>query len=180
MKLTKYWYVLPLAIFFFVTIFFSNIINFYIDWLWFKSVDYSSVFWTIFNAKVALIAVSFIFIFAFIYINLLIAQKVVKKIPVFVTDNIIDISTEDLDINVKLIQSWINRLLAVGIFVLSFFIALGVKNNWNLYLKYVNGVPFGKVDPLFGLDIGFYVFELPLIKAIFGVIISIVQLISSS
>ena len=39
--------------------------------------------------------------------------------------------------------------------------ALAGASQWENLLLYFNGVPFGADDPLFGKDIGFYVFQLP-------------------
>ncbi|MFC1560109.1 UPF0182 family protein, partial [Candidatus Margulisiibacteriota bacterium] len=124
-------------------------------------------------AKLLLFAVSGLLIFAFIYVSLYIAQKMTKKIPV-VTGNIIDINPEGLNFDFKQAKNLINSFLVLGAFLLSFFIAFGIKDIWDSYLKYMASTPFGKVDPLFGRDIGFYVFELPFIKAIYGIIVSVV------
>ena len=41
------------------------------------------------------------------------------------------------------------------------FIGFAQTNNWDVFLKWLNAAPFGRSDPLFGKDLGFYVFELP-------------------
>jgi uncharacterized membrane protein (UPF0182 family) len=37
-----------------------------------------------------------------------------------------------------------------------------IAAQWELILSFINSTPFGKVDPQFGRDVGFYVFKLPL------------------
>ena len=37
----------------------------------------------------------------------------------------------------------------------------GAARAWDTVLSYVNATPFGRTDPLFGRDLGFFVFELP-------------------
>jgi hypothetical protein len=43
---------------------------------------------------------------------------------------------------------------------------LAQAGNWVLILKWAFAVPFGKIDPLFGNDLGFYIFTVPLYEAV--------------
>ncbi|GAK53461.1 UPF0182 protein Hore_10710 [Candidatus Moduliflexus flocculans] len=45
--------------------------------------------------------------------------------------------------------------------MLALFTGISAAPHWETLLKYFHSVPFGKNDPLFGRDIGFYVFSLP-------------------
>ena len=40
-------------------------------------------------------------------------------------------------------------------------IAEGETDKWGLVLRFIYQVPYGQRDPLFGKDIGFYLFSLP-------------------
>ena len=51
---------------------------------------------------------------------------------------------------------------------LSFLIALGMAAQWNTALLAIHRTPFGKADPIFGRDIGYYVFALPAIEVAVG------------
>jgi uncharacterized membrane protein (UPF0182 family) len=57
------------------------------------------------------------------------------------------------------------RLLNLAIGVISagvaLFFAVGFFANWDTYLRFRYGGSFGLSDPLFGVDVGFYVFHLP-------------------
>jgi uncharacterized membrane protein (UPF0182 family) len=59
--------------------------------------------------------------------------------------------------------------------VLAFLSATGFANEWSTYLLAAHGQPFGMKDPLFGLDLGFFVFTLPWYRALvnyaFGVLL---------
>ena len=48
--------------------------------------------------------------------------------------------------------------------------ALGLRAgaSWELVLGYVNATPFGTTDPLFGQDLSFFVFQLPLWRFLYG------------
>ena len=49
--------------------------------------------------------------------------------------------------------------------LLSFFIGLAYAGNWESFLKWWYAVPFARTDPLFGHDLAFYVFTLPVWSA---------------
>jgi len=48
-----------------------------------------------------------------------------------------------------------------AIVVLSLIFAMSVSSQWDTYLRFRYGGSFGVADPLFGIDLGFYVFRLP-------------------
>lgn len=54
------------------------------------------------------------------------------------------------------------RLLSLAAaFVFAVMNALSAAGMWPEFLKFIYPTPFGKADPIFGLDAGFYVFTLP-------------------
>lgn len=54
------------------------------------------------------------------------------------------------------------RVLLAGVLVLVAVFAGGAATgDWRTYLMWADAVPFGRADPWFGKDIGFYVFALP-------------------
>nr|WP_186317759.1 UPF0182 family protein [Curtobacterium sp. 9128] len=61
----------------------------------------------------------------------------------------------------------LRRVVMIGIpVVLGVFAGLATAPRWSMVLEYFNRTPFGKKDPQFGLDIGFYVFELPFWRSV--------------
>ena len=44
---------------------------------------------------------------------------------------------------------------------IALFVASGFNSEWDTYLRFRYGGLFGLSDPLFGVDVGFYVFHLP-------------------
>ena len=46
-------------------------------------------------------------------------------------------------------------------FVLAALIALGEASNWAVALRFIRQAPYGQSEPLYGRDIGFYLFSLP-------------------
>ena len=56
-------------------------------------------------------------------------------------------------------------ILAVAL-VLGLLIAMGESGRWDLVLRFLYQAPYGRNDPLFDKDIGFYLFSLPVYVAI--------------
>jgi uncharacterized protein len=50
----------------------------------------------------------------------------------------------------------------------AFFFGLAGGDEWDMLLRWVNQVPFGATDPVFGRDIGFYFFTLPVFEFVRG------------
>ena len=67
------------------------IINFYVDWLWFKSLNYENIFLTIFKSKICLGFLMGLIFFVFAYANILIAKKMIPIDFDYIDDNIIQI-----------------------------------------------------------------------------------------
>src|SRR5438477_496370 len=50
----------------------------------------------------------------------------------------------------------------------AFFFGLAGGDEWDMLLRWLNQVPFGATDPVFGRDIGFYFFTLPVLEFVRG------------
>ena len=57
-------------------------------------------------------------------------------------------------------------LFTVGAIIASLAVGLLFNGLWRAYLLANNGVPFDLADPIFGLDVSFYIFELPWLEAL--------------
>jgi len=54
------------------------------------------------------------------------------------------------------------------LFIPAFFFGLAGSAQWDPLLRWLNAVPFGVTDPVFGRDIGFYFFTLPVLDFVRG------------
>lgn len=144
--------------------------SFLVDWTWFASLGYGSVFWTTVTAKVAVFGVVFVATAVILYINAVLAQKLSgfkpHLHPVSSPWNSIEGLTPPILLE-RLYRSfpWGLVIAAVAV-VLALLIAASQLGNWSVVLRYLYQVPYGKTDPLFGMDIGFYLFTLPAYLAI--------------
>jgi len=63
----------------------------------------------------------------------------------------------------------LRRVVMIGVPLgLGVLAGLAVAPSWGIVLSYLNRTPFGETDPQFGLDISFYIFELPFLVGLVG------------
>jgi uncharacterized membrane protein (UPF0182 family) len=63
----------------------------------------------------------------------------------------------------------LRRVVMIGVPLgLGVLAGLAVSPSWGIVLSYLNRTPFGETDPQFGLDISFYIFEIPFLVGLVG------------
>jgi hypothetical protein len=63
----------------------------------------------------------------------------------------------------------LRRVVMIGVPLgLGVLAGLAVAPSWGIVLSYLNRTPFGETDPQFGLDISFYIFDLPFLVGLVG------------
>ena len=132
---------------------------YYTDWLWFKELGYQGVFLRTLNAQALVFLITFVTAFLFLFLNLTIARRALSR-PQFVLG-----TTDDGRPIVVESRSLTNLLLPVAL-VVSFGLALSAANHWLEWLSAFNAMPFGDQDVLFGRDVGFYVFQMPVLDLV--------------
>jgi len=138
-----------------VLLFGSRLATFYTDILWYRSVDFSEVFTTVLLTRLGLGLVAGVLVTLLVGVNLLLARRLAPpyRIP--------SPQEEGIERYRDAIEPYARPLLstvAVAVGVLS---GLSVTSEWSTFLLWRNGTEFGRTDPQFGLDLGFFVFRLP-------------------
>ena len=150
-----------------ILVYFSG---FYVDWLWFKSVDFTSVWTKVLTTKIELFLIVGIITSFIISTNIFIAYK---RRPLYVPTSIEINGLERLRAQVEPIRLWVFLAITVG---LTYFAGSSGMAFWNEWLLFKNSTDFGVKDPQFHLDISFFAFKLPMLQAIIGWGISILIL----
>ncbi len=150
--------------------------GFYADLLWFRSVNFTSVWRTVLLTK------SELFIGFGLITSLVITSNVViafRKRPIYVP---ISIEADNLERYRAQLEP-IRRFAVLGIAVVLFYFA-GTSGTrlWESWLQFKNSTPFGTKDAQFGLDISFFAFKLPFWQSLIGWAIStiIIAIIASA
>ncbi len=111
--------------------------------------QYISIYWQNFNYTAITFGVNFIILFSIIYINNNRIKKALK--PFFENEK-------------KEMPKLPNKSIS---FILSVIIS-GITTNiiLNQYMLFANSAEFGSVDPVFGYDIGYFMFQKPFIETL--------------
>ncbi|GAA2924418.1 UPF0182 family protein [Streptomyces mexicanus] len=141
---------------------FTMFAGFWTDWLWYRSVHYSSVFTTTLWTKIGLFFVFGLLMAAAVGFNVWLAHRLRPPLSAMSTEQ------QNLDryrMGVAPYKKW----LLCGITALVGLIAgASAAGQWRTWLMWVNAVPFHKKDPQFHLDVSFYAFDLPWYRFLLG------------
>ena len=133
----------------------ARLINFYVDWLWFGEVGYRDVFTTVLFTRIVQFLVGALLIGGLVALSLWIAYR---SRPVFVPVT----GPEDPIARYRTLIIQRLRVFAIGIPVVIGVVAgIAAQGDWQTVQQFVNSTPFGITDPEFGIDVGFYAFQLP-------------------
>ena len=145
---------------------FTSLSGFYIDWLWFKSVDFTSVWSKVLTTKVELFLITGFISSIIISLNIYFAYK---RRPFYVPTSIELNGVERIRAQIEPIIRWVFLALFLAI---TYFAGTSGTLYWREWLLFKNSTLFGVKDAQFGLDISFFAFKLPLYQALISWAIS--------
>ncbi|MEY4337184.1 MAG: hypothetical protein RL680_79 [Actinomycetota bacterium] len=150
--------------------------GFYADWLWFKSVDFTSVWTTVLTTKVFLFVIAGLLTSSTILLNIIIAYK---RRPLYVPLSIEADNLERYRAQIEPIKRWVVLALAVGLF---YFAGTSGSALWESWLLFKNSTSFGVKDPQFNMDISFFAFKLPFYQTLiaWGISTLVLAIIASA
>ena len=138
--------------------------RFFVDLLWFDTLGFRAVFTTTWLTVLTVFVIATVLSSTVLLINGFIAARAISagargprgfRVAGRNTQGLPEIIEISLD---KI--PWRLIILAVALLV-GLVIGSAQSGNWDTVLKWLYAVPFGRTDPLFGYDLGFYVFSLP-------------------
>jgi uncharacterized membrane protein (UPF0182 family) len=140
------------------------------DWFWFQEVGREVVFSVTFLTKMKVGALFGGAFFVIFYLNLFLASRLSSRGYWVDRDNLIQIPPWETG------GKPFGTLILLGSVVFALFAALRGSAQWEIFLRYLNSTPFGIQDPLFGRDIGFYVFQLPFLQYLYSWLMTVLVL----
>ncbi|MEU1615959.1 UPF0182 family protein [Streptomyces sp. NPDC005722] len=129
--------------------------GFWTDWLWYRSVHYSSVFTTTLWTKIGLFFVFGLLMAAAVGVNVYLAHRLRPPLSAM------SMEQQSLDryrMGIAPYKKWV--LLTVCALV-GLIAGASASSQWRTWLLWTNSTPFGTKDPQFHVDIAFYAFDLP-------------------
>jgi uncharacterized protein len=140
--------------------------GFYADFLWFRSVDFVSVWSTVLLTKAALFVFFGLITSLFITTNIYLAYR---SRPLYAPVSVEADNLERYRGQLEPIRRWVLLAIAIGFF---YFSGTSGVTLWERWMQFRNATPFGVKDTQFGLDISFFVFKLPFYEALLAWAIS--------
>jgi len=134
----------------------------YTDWLWYREVGFTQVFTTVLSLRGWLFLGVGGVVFLFMYGNLWVAARTAAPDVLWELDDQLGLPGR------AVLEPLIRRLLLPVMAVIAVLSGLRAGASWEMVVGYVNATPFGAADPLFGRDLSFFVFELPLWRFLYG------------
>ena len=146
--------VLILSVAFVAFIGVGTLVSFYTNWLWFQSMEFQSVFWRTVQARFSSGLLFGVQATIIVGINLWLAGRFARR-KLHLVGSLWE-GGEGLEALLRARRSY----LILGGLLIWILTSIGA-GQWPLWLRYIHSQPFGVADPIFGQDVGFYVFSLP-------------------
>jgi uncharacterized membrane protein (UPF0182 family) len=117
-------------------------------WLWMKELGYAEIFWRLLSIKWALFGIALGCVLLCFWLSLC---AVLRTIP----NASLEMERRGIPFGLSGFGCLLIAMVPALIFAVSYY------PQWDTYLRYRYGGVFGETDPVFHLDLGFYLFRLP-------------------
>jgi hypothetical protein len=157
----------------------GTIARFYTDLLWFQDLGQPAVFWTRVWSEWGFGAAFGVLAFAIVFANLAIARGLRPKVSVAAFPHGVALTPQQqMEEGLRRVRGvldpWIGLIIVVVSVIVAFNIGAAMAGSWEVFRLALAGKTFGVADAHFGIDVGFFVFKLPALRAIsdwvFGVL----------
>ncbi|HYW33799.1 MAG TPA: UPF0182 family protein, partial [Balneolaceae bacterium] len=148
--------------------------NWIVKLLWLHNLGYQQVFWTIKDTQFLLFFGALIVALLYVIPNM---YYLSKQIPY------INLNLGGTPLGQLNLQRFSSRQIRIFLYIIgsimSLFFSFAYYTQWNAFFRFSWHETFGKVDPIFGHDIGFYIFRLPFIETIQNSLILLVFFVTT-
>lgn len=144
-----------------------------IEWLWLDNLGFDQVFWTIKTTQFLLLAGALVVSLLYILPNMHFLAKN------FSTINFGQSPLAQLKLD-EIASSKIKSTFYGAGAVISAFFSLAFFMRWDIFFRFHWNKMFGQVDPIFGHDIGFYIFRLPFYDLLQNSLVSLVFFVTAA
>lgn len=142
-----------------------------VELLWMSELDFESVFWSIWGARAVLFLGMFVVALAFFGGNV---YWLFKQIPPLWASQWASEEGEPPKMGGKPITR--ARLRRVGwgaAAIVSLLFASGFSEQWDAFFRYTSSQTYGTADPLFGIDVAFYLLQLPFVQTLQSAVVGL-------
>jgi uncharacterized membrane protein (UPF0182 family) len=134
-------------------------------WLWMGELGFRGIFWTLLRTQWAMFGAAFLVAFFYLWINVRHAgNQDQAALPAGARGTRRAASSgapQVLRSLMELSPRLLSMVAVVSSAAIALLFAISFYARWDTYLRFRHGESVGVVDPLFGIDVGFYLFRLP-------------------
>lgn len=132
--------------------------RYWVNWWWFGSMGYRDVLVTRCSSTAIFFVIGFLLGGGVVLGNLVIAMRRSRN------------RRQGSDLPELAGKILVVLIIGVSV-VVGFFVAVNAATHWQTWLLALNGDSFGIEDPVFGRDVGFYVFALPALNHLYSIVL---------
>ncbi len=139
-----------------------------VDWLWFRQEGFGIIYWTMLKAQIDLGSLVALAVLLIVGGNLLLTRTLARRHGYRVHGELIEFPLFER------FSSIFERLIALGVVLVAWAAGQWAGGHAFDYLQATHAVPLGQTDPLFGIDLSFYLFKLPFIGFLYDLALVII------
>ena len=132
------------------------------DYLWFRSVHYTSVFAGVISVRLVLFVIGAAVMAVVVGVNVYLAYRLRPSYRALSAEQ------QGLERYRTALDPYRKLAMGLGLGLLALISGLSLAGAWRTWLLFVNETPFGVKDPQFHLDISFFTFTYPFIRLVLG------------
>jgi len=163
------WRFLALGAFLVLTIVVPGAVTFYADWLWFGETGYREVFLRTLTAQALVGGAAGAVAFGILFLNIRFAMRTLAPRELV-------LMTREGPVGIAVDPRRLRPMAAAAALVVAVLFGMYGTSRWQLWLLFRHAQPFGETDPILGYDVGFYVFRLPFLEAVQGLLLGLTVL----
>ncbi len=148
------WLVIPLLVVAVV------VLGWLADLFWFEAVGYPQIFWRLLLIKLALFGAATGIVFVYAWINLRLLTRRVDLIGTVPT------TSPMAQVAGMAPPGLVRAFELLAPLVAALVVGFGFAEGWDAFIRFLWAQPFGQTEPLYGRDIGFYLFALPFLDRV--------------
>ncbi len=126
--------------------------------LWMRQLGYAGVFWTLLSLQLGLFCVAFVVALVYLWTNLVLAAK---NTATSLAGSLTGESSFAEKVGIQISPADFKLAMGALAAAAALIFAVIFYSQWDTYLRFRYGGSFGLSDPLFKVDVGFYLFHLP-------------------
>ncbi|MGH9447096.1 MAG: UPF0182 family protein, partial [Terriglobia bacterium] len=133
---------------------FSSGVSLLVDWLWFQQEGFGVIYMTILKTQVGLSAWCGIGFVLLAGLNLLIARRISRRAGYHLYTQMLELPA------LERFNAIFRSIIWIAVVLAGYFVGEWATTHWLDYLLFSHPVRMAEVDPLFGINLSFYMFRL--------------------